>query len=146
MTTIPLIMFADDDDDDRMLFESALKKIKPETGFLGAAGGLEALEILDARKDDLPHLLFLDINMPGFSGWQCLEKIRSNPAFDDLTIIMYSTSNNPLDIEKALLMGAFCFCTKPDTFTELVKFLTVVVDRVTNGNLQDLKTERFCSY
>lgn len=146
MNPVPLFMFTDDDDDDRMLFEAALKKISPDAEFIGASGGLQALEILNERKDALPDVMFLDINMPGFSGWQCLEEIKKKDDYKGLTIIMYSTSNNPLDIEKALAMGAFCFCTKPDTFIDLIKFLTVVVEKVRSGNIEDLKAERNCSY
>lgn len=146
MNPAPLFMFTDDDDDDRMLFETALNKINPDAKFIGASGGLQALELLNQRKDKLPDVLFLDINMPGFSGWQCLEELKNDEAYKDLTVIMYSTSNSPLDIERALSMGAFCFCTKPDTFNELVKFLTVVVEKISSGNIQDLKAERNCSY
>lgn len=125
----PVLMVTDDDSDDLFLFEEALKSVDSEIHLITANDGKQALEKLYGMTD-LPDLLFLDINMPGMNGWECLTRIKEDERLKILPVIMYSTSNNQRDIDKAFELQAFCFCTKPDDFKSLVRMLTLVKDHI----------------
>jgi CheY-like chemotaxis protein len=66
-----------------------------------------------------PHILFLDLNMPGLSGFDCLKLIRGNPNLKDLSVAIYSTSNSEKDIEETLSGGANIYIHKPNEFERL---------------------------
>ena len=66
---------ADDDQDDTELFREALYDINPSIEFNFASNGKELVPKLQMSKHE-PQIIFLDINMPGMNGWECLEVLR----------------------------------------------------------------------
>lgn len=138
-------MLIDDDEDDRMLFRAALKSSSEDINLLIAADGKEAVEMLTSFSATPPDLIFVDINMPGISGWDCLLSIKADLNLNDVKIIMYSTSNNPRDIDKAMEMGACCFCSKPDSFDRLIKLIQLCVQNIEGDLRKVLIQEGICS-
>ena len=61
--------------------------------------------------------------MPFKNGFQCLEEIRSIKAFDDMFIILYSTTARPSDIDSAFEKGASMFVQKPNSYSDLKQIL-----------------------
>ncbi len=61
---------------------------------------------LNHTSNELPDLLFVDLNMPRKNGLECLKEIRSNMKFSDVTIVIFSTSLAKKDIEETLIIGA----------------------------------------
>ena len=113
------IVLADDDDDDRFFFKSAVDEMEFNSKLTIVNGGQELMDYL--LQEDLvkPHILFLDLNMPGLSGFDCLKLIRSNPKLRDISIAIYSTSNSEKDIEETLSGGANIYIHKPSDFERL---------------------------
>jgi CheY-like chemotaxis protein len=98
--------------------------------------GKTAIDKLKRGDYLLPDVIFIDINMPGMNGWQCLEKLKSDIRFRDIPVIMYSTSSYSGDAEKAIGMGALCFFTKPSDYNLLKQILKTVADNI-GGNLSE---------
>lgn len=122
------IYLADDDEDDRELFVDALREVDPSVILTQAEDGLQLMEILHSIKDPIPEILFLDINMPGKNGFECLEEIRKQEGrVKEINIIILSTSNDPQDIEKALELGATFYAVKPNRFDVLKSFVKDVL-------------------
>jgi len=113
------VLLADDDADDRMLFEDAVTELDLNIDFRTVKDGAELMNYLQGSGIILPQLLFLDLNMPFKNGFQCLEEIRDLKAFNDMCIIIYSTTARPSDIEQGYAKGANLFLQKPNSFTEL---------------------------
>ena len=111
------ILLADDDADDRELFEEALSDIQPNATLTTAQDGEELMFIL--QNYHKPDLLFLDLNMPRKNGKECLLEITNNPALKQIPIVIFSTSVNPLDIEETFSLGALLFMRKPNSYEEL---------------------------
>ncbi len=88
---------------------------------------MELLTMKDAR---LPYLLFLDLNMPIKSGFECLKEIRSNEKLKEIYIAIYSTSAAEKDIQETFLNGANIYITKPGDFNLLVQVLEKAVNTV----------------
>lgn len=110
------ILLADDDIDDREFFEDIIKEIHPNINFNSVADGNELMKVLTACNGILPDLLFLDLNMPGKNGKQCLEEIRSNTQLKNLPVIIYSTSSLAQDIADTYSIGANLYFRKPNSF------------------------------
>jgi CheY-like chemotaxis protein len=118
------ILIADDDEDDKLLFKEALSEQKDLfiEDFDNGAGLYKKL--LELEK--LPHLAFLDLNMPEMGGKDCLLKIRRHEKLQSLPVIIYSTSSTEKDIEDTYKLGANLYVVKPNTFSELKKTLSMV--------------------
>ena len=120
-------LLIDDDNDDRELFSEALASVNPVIKCDLAADAEEALHKLETKVIDAPDVIFLDINLPVMTGWQFLTSLKSQEAYKDIPVIMYSTSSNQRDRDIAKDLGALCFITKPSAFKKLQHTLDIIV-------------------
>jgi len=127
MTTKQLhIVLAEDDKDDRLFFENAFKGLKIENELTVCEDGLALMEFL-RTVDELPHILFLDMHMPGKSGMECLKELRGNSRYTDMTIAIYTSLNTPTINTDTLSAGANIFIRKPNDPDVLKKILLEVI-------------------
>jgi CheY-like chemotaxis protein len=122
-----LIVLAEDDEDDRLFFKEAIDKVKIKTILNTVNDGVELMEYLANPENIRPHVVFLDLNMPRKGGIECLEEIRANKDFNDLTIAIYSTSASDNDIEETFVKGANIYIRKPNDFKVLQKVISEVL-------------------
>lgn len=114
------IFLADDDADDRSLFAEALHKIDSLAILTQAEDGKALMDKLYISQNPLPDVIILDINMPKLNGFDCLEKIRSDTGnLKNAAVIILSTCNSPITIEKAKKLGATFYAVKPNSFIGL---------------------------
>lgn len=111
------IFLAEDDEDDVVIFNEILLDIGRDITITIAANGFELIGLLQ-NATLLPELIFLDLNMPIKNGFQCLEEIKSNEDWKDIRVIMYSTSAQPQQVEKAYKQGADLYLQKPTSYTD----------------------------
>jgi CheY-like chemotaxis protein len=74
----------------------------------------------------LPHIIFLDINMPVMNGWECLKRLKENSTYRHIPTVIYSTSSAKRDIGIAYSLGASLFLSKPEDFNDLHKILEII--------------------
>jgi CheY-like chemotaxis protein len=121
------ILLADDDEDDRMIFTDAFKEVKIKTKVDTVKDGNELMDFLKSKENELPDVLFLDLNMPRKSGMECLVEIKSDERLKDIAIVIYSTSASENDIEETFVKGANVYLQKPSDFAVLKKLLSEVI-------------------
>ena len=125
------ILLADDDAEDRAILKEAIEDISSETALHVAGNGEELLHLLDHEynKGNLAALIILDLNMPRLNGTQTLSRLKSKHLYKDIPVVIYSTSVNPLEKEKCMLLGAHSYITKPISYKESMetaeKFLRI---------------------
>jgi CheY-like chemotaxis protein len=124
-----IILAIDNDPEDIDLFVDAVKEIYPAVTCAAVYSGHEALHFLQETKK-LPDIIFLDINMPGMNGKECLLAIRSNPRYHEIPIIMYSTNTNGLDHVDFVRLGAD-FLVKANDYASLKESLKYTLDKHT---------------
>jgi DNA-binding response OmpR family regulator len=112
------VLLIDDDRDDAEIFSDALAEAEITSELDYFDDGAKAMETL-LNKATLPDIIFLDINMPSVSGWECLREIKKLAALQHIPIVMYSTSNLQSEGISAADIGAAAFLTKPDNFRDL---------------------------
>lgn len=117
-----IFLLIDDDEDDRELFQIALEEVENEIHFIAAASGIEALKLLQCCEIP-PDFIFLDLNMPHMSGRECLTELKKDPQLATIPVVIFSTSNDPRDIEETKLLGAVEFITKPEKISKLTRVL-----------------------
>jgi DNA-binding NtrC family response regulator len=120
MNSKPLnILLADDDNDDCIFFDSVLGEIPLLTHFSCVNDGELLMEKLNKGQDNLPDVLYLDLNMPRKNGMDCLTEIKSNELLKALPVIMFSTSLDTEMVNQLYKLGAFYFIRKPSEFSQL---------------------------
>lgn len=127
MSSPKVIMIVDDDADDIDFFCDALAEIDNSLECISARGGEEALNLLENSLDNLPDFIFLDLNMPGMNGKHCLKCIKSNQNFDNIKVVIYTTSKFKDDINETKQLGAVYFLTKPNKFSDLKKEIKFIL-------------------
>lgn len=114
------IMLADDDIDDRDLFAEAIHELALNVSLELVEDGNELLTVLLSENYPLPHVLFLDLNMPNKNGRECLEIIRSNERLKNIVVVIYSTSSSQRDIDDTFEKGANLYVRKASSFSDLL--------------------------
>jgi len=111
---------ADDDADDRFLVQAAFDDNDLINRIVFFEDGEQLLEYYIAdNSQEIPHLILLDLNMPKRDGREVLKVIRKNEKWDQVPIIIFSTSNAPDDIFTSYQLGANCYIVKPSSYEEL---------------------------
>jgi CheY-like chemotaxis protein len=137
------ILLADDDEDDRSFFNDAIKELKMNNNLTIFKDGEELMDYMNNPDSVIPHILFLDLNMPCKTGHDCLKEIRANPRFKDLSIAIYSTSSSEKDIEDTFIGGANVYIKKPNDFNKLKKVIKDVVNMNWQYHTSGLNKETF---
>lgn len=91
-------------EDDVYLYSLMLGRLSKE-GYkiLAATDGPQALQIVEK---EIPDLVLLDVIMPGMSGFDVLKKIKEDPKYKDVLVIMFSNLGQENDVETAKGLGA----------------------------------------
>lgn len=139
-TTVPtdsalastVVLMVDDDEEDVYLTRRAFRdrpRLKSFHYVRGAAELIDYLERADAGSEyaPVPDLMLLDINMPGRSGFEVIEHLRSDQRWRGMPIVVLSTSSSQRDVDRAYACGANAFLAKPVTAAGM-KELAVQVD------------------
>ena len=119
------ILLADDDKDDRLFFENALKEITIPTQLKTVNDGEELMDYLGKSLEHLPDILFLDLSMPRKTGYECLSEIKENIKLKDIHVVVFSTSYTrdkvyELNLANRLFeIGAQNYIRKPGDFKQL---------------------------
>jgi two-component system, chemotaxis family, chemotaxis protein CheY len=121
------ILVVDDERDVRALFEQRFRKEIREGNiqFAFAYSGEEALEYLQGFRQE-PLLVLTDINMPGMSGLELLQQIKTRLEKPPPKVMMITAFGDDDNFNQAMKLGADDFLTKPLDFTRLREKLNPV--------------------
>jgi two-component system, response regulator, stage 0 sporulation protein F len=122
------ILIVDDEHDVEMLFRQKFRK-EIKTGGLElvfAFSGQQALDILSETDPPQVVYVFSDINMPGMTGLELLEKVKTK--FSNINVSMISAYGDTENYNKAIKSGAKEFFTKPIDFDSLRKEITALLN------------------
>lgn len=125
------ILLADDDTDDCLFFKDALAGMPIFTKFTTVHDGEQLMQLLHNKNNELPHILFLDLNMPRKNGFECLTEIKQHKDLDNLPVIVFSTSLEKEVVNLLYDSGAQYFIRKPSEFAQFQKIIFHVLTLVT---------------
>ncbi len=114
-TQVKNVYLAEDDTDDAEIFVEAILELNDCVKVNVVDNGLKLLATME-QAENLPEMVFLDINMPGKTGFECLVEIKKVPAWQQIKIVMLSTSSHPAQINSAYDLGADLYMVKPVSF------------------------------
>ena len=120
------ILVAEDDPTDAYFFQRAFSCAGIPVALHFVRDGQEALDYLqgqgqfaDRTSYPLPQLVLLDLKMPRLDGFDVLKWVRKQPGLNGLQIVIFSSSDEPGDINRAYGLGANWYLVKPHSMEEL---------------------------
>jgi CheY-like chemotaxis protein len=126
----PTILLAEDSPATAMLVERAFRKTELDFVLHVVSDGREAVSYLsgegrygDRRAHPLPSMLITNIKMPHISGFELLTWVRRNPEFQDLPVVVISSSDLETDSSFAYDLGANSYLIKPISTEALLEVL-----------------------
>ena len=136
------ILLADDDTDDCMFFANALEELKVPFKLKTVFDGEQLMNFLK-NTENLPDIIFLDMNMPCKNGFECLVEIRQSELYKMIPVIIISTSLDENIIKLLHENGAFFYIKKPSLFAHLKKLMSLVINLIAAGNYRQPSIEKF---
>jgi CheY-like chemotaxis protein len=121
------ILLVEDNPGDVFLFARALESGAPPCRLRTVANGKEAVDFLKKTgsyaEETRPDLVVLDLNLPLLSGREVLKKIKSDPALQEIPVVIFSSSSDPRDVHQSYQLQANAYLVKDaaaDRFRDIV--------------------------
>ncbi len=128
------VLYAEDDENDVYFMERAFNEMGARGDLRVVCNGQLATEYLagtgafGSREEfPLPGLLLLDVKMPEMSGLEVLSWVRQRPEFKRLTVVMFTSSTQPADVEYCAAHGADAYLVKPSQAGHLSELMPLVL-------------------
>src|SRR5437016_3794743 len=128
-----MILVAEDDPTDAFFLQRAFAKTGTLVGLKFVRDGQEAIDYLrgenafaDRGSNPLPQLLLLDLKMPRLNGFEVLNWLKTQPGLRRLLVIVFSSSAEAGDINRAYDLGANSYLVKPHATEELLELVNRV--------------------
>ena len=118
------ILIADDEPNIVVSLEYLMKREGYEV--VVARDGRQALEAIVRER---PHLVLLDVMMPGKSGFDVCQEVRATEAVKDTLILMLTAKGRDVDVARGLAMGATAYMTKPFSTREMARKVRELLER-----------------
>jgi len=117
------VLYVEDNPANLSLVEQILARY-PDLRLLSERDGTSGVE---RARAVLPNVILMDINLPGISGYQALERLRADPATAHIPVIALSANAMTSDIERGLKAGFFRYLTKPINLNEFMDALKLAL-------------------
>src|SRR3954465_7938841 len=135
MNEPPVILLAEDRDDDILLIRGAFLSAGFATRLLTVSNGEEAILYLagegkfaNRTEYPFPQLLLLDLKMPRVDGFEVLRWVHARPELGRLPVIVLTSSDDLRDVTQAYQLGAKSFLVKPLDFLQFTETCKTIRD------------------
>ncbi len=123
----PHILILEDNPDDEALVMRALRDVQPTPTATVARDGVEGLDDLRTSDSRIPDLILVDLKMPRMTGFEFLRAGRADPQFKHLPLVVFTSSDEVRDVERAYEAGATAYVQKPTEFSAFATAVQTVV-------------------
>ena len=129
------ILIVEDSNEDFEALQRFLQRSPTTIPIQRCMNGDQALAFLqrtgsygDRENAPRPCLIVLDLNLPGTDGREVLRRIKQDEKLKTIPVIVFTTSNNPKDIEECYQYGVNSYIVKPINFAQLKRDVQMLVD------------------
>ncbi|HEU5200901.1 MAG TPA: response regulator [Ktedonobacterales bacterium] len=124
------VLLVEDNPDDVLLIQRAFHKARLSYPVHQVGDGEEAINYLDGKgiyanrqQHPLPGLLLLDLKLPRTSGMEVLAWLKAQPGLSQLPVVVFTSSREDTDIQRAYELGANSYLVKPVHFDDLLEMV-----------------------
>jgi CheY-like chemotaxis protein len=121
------IFYTDDDEDDQELFRDALMEVDANLVLTTTDNGADLLRLL-ASPSSAPRLIFLDLNMPRYDGYEVLQVLRRDEKMKNYPVVVFSTTSDPSAVNRTREIGANMFVPKPQTYNGIKQAIKTCIN------------------
>ena len=132
------ILHVEDDPNDTLLFQHACNKAGVVFDLQAVSDGDQAIAYLrgsndfsDRQKHPFPKLILLDLKMPRVSGFDVLTWLQKEKLFNQVPVVVLTSSNHDADVQRAYDLGAKSYLVKPVGFEALVELVKTLPNLLT---------------
>jgi CheY-like chemotaxis protein len=124
------ILLIEDNEGDILLTTEAFEESKIVNKITAIRDGKAAINFFESlnKKEELPHLVLLDVNLPKVSGHDVLMYIKNNEQYKTLPVIMLTTSSSEKDILQSYKNHVNCYVTKPIDVSDFMRAIAKIED------------------
>ncbi|MDP9798770.1 CheY-like chemotaxis protein [Catenuloplanes nepalensis] len=123
-----LIMVVEDSDEDVEAIGRAIGRSHPDLRLEFVRSSADVLPRLTADGARRPGMILLDLNMPGESGLDVLRRLRAHPGLASLTVVVFTSSEDPAEADACYSAGADSYIYKPINFALFQTVLRQTLD------------------
>ncbi|MBN2789868.1 MAG: response regulator [Candidatus Delongbacteria bacterium] len=117
------VLLVEDNEGDVVLAREAFRRVSSDINIIHIYDGEDVFDYLNSKIITLPDLIILDLNLPGVSGLEILQFIKTTEKIKDIPVVVFTTSNNLNDISKCSELKAESYVIKP---IDLMEYFDVV--------------------
>jgi CheY-like chemotaxis protein len=141
------LLIVEDSDEDFAILQRLMQRLDVKTPVYRCIDGDEVLELLDqvdSYRTDIPRpsVILLDLNLPGTDGRELLSHIKQDSTLKEIPIVVFTTSDNPRDIEYCYREGANGYLIKPLDTDSFQRLFSAFVDYWLTANISPINTPR----
>lgn len=133
------VLLVEDNPHDARLLMDAFREVTRSTRIQHCPDAGKAWKVLQdamrAPAQRMPHAVLLDVKLPGTSGPELLERLRTVPVMDKLPVIMLTSSRHQADVERTRGANAAAYFVKPLTMDGYVALARELVELWMGGRL-----------
>ena len=118
------LLYVEDNPANMNLIEQLVER-RPDLRLITAVNGTLGTEL---ARTALPHVILMDVNLPGISGIEALKILREDPITAHIPVLALSANAMPRDIAKGLEVGFFRYLTKPIKVKEFMETLNAALE------------------
>lgn len=138
-----VILVADDDDGHARLIEKNLHRAALSNRIVRFQDGQQVIDFLFGtspikREPDTPYLLLLDIRMPKMDGIEVLRRLKDDEELRKLPVIMLTTTDDPLEVERCHALGCSNYIVKPVDYQQFADAIIKMGNFITLMRVPDL--------
>lgn len=120
------VLMAEDDPDDRLLYEEALRKSNFNVAYHISADGIELMNFLKEKGNPRPSIILVDLRMPGMNAHEIIAAVKADPELRTIPVVVLTGSNQEDEVRKVYAEGAKGYVLKPNAFEALVNTLNEI--------------------
>ncbi|APZ45597.1 response regulator [Polaribacter reichenbachii] len=130
------ILLVDDDKIERLKFKKVCQKVNSNCAVLEAFNGEEAFTLLSDKNNSF-DLIITDINMPKMDGFEFLKALKSDSRLKPIPVVIMSTSESKIDLEKGYGMGISGYFSKPLKYADYINKVTSLLQYWNRASLSN---------
>lgn len=130
-----VLMMVDDDEDDCFLVRDAIKGACMDCTFRSVQDGVELWDYLNRKGRygegagaPRPDIILLDLNMPRMDGREVLQRLKSDPRFRGIPVVILTTSRDQEDVKLCYNLGANSYVTKQSSFDGIISSIKTLME------------------
>ncbi len=118
------LLYVEDNPANLMLVEDIIAR-RSDIRLFSANNAIHGIKL---AREELPDVILMDINLPGFSGFDAFEMLSDDPLTSHIPVVALSANAMPRDIEKGLDAGFFRYLTKPIKVKEFMETMDLAMN------------------